>query len=341
MEVAPLTPDLEGAWEDFVEASPQATFAHLLGWRNVVTRTYQHMPCYLMVWEAGQVVGLLPLFLIKSKLFGRFLVTAPYLSHGGLVATSDEAASVLVQEAKAIAGRERARYVEIRSCQRIEHGLVLKDSYCTFLLPLAPDPHTLWEGFEGRGRKAIKRALKSALTVERGRHLIEVFDAVLSRHMCEQGTPFHREIFYRHLLEELPNQSEILMVRREAQYLGGLLLVTYKDTVLPLYGGALAGERNTSAMSFLLWETIRYSCEKGFRCLDLGRSQWGSGSCLFKRQWGAEAVPMFYEYYLADGATMPHMFPTNPKFRLAIAIWKRLPLFVTRALGPRIICDIP
>jgi serine/alanine adding enzyme len=341
MEVVPLTPDLEAAWERFVEVSPQATFAHLLGWRNVVTRTYDHTPFYLMAREAGQVGGLLPLFLIKSKLFGRFLVTAPYLSHGGLVAASDETASALLQAARGIAERERARYMEIRSCQRIDHGLVLKDSYCTFLLPLDPDPQALWDGFEGRGRRAIKRALKSALTVERGHDLIEVFDAVLSRHMRELGTPFHREMFYRHLLEGLPNQSEILMARRDGQYLGGLLLVTCKDTVFPLYGGVLAGERNTSAMSLLLWETIRYSCEKGFRCLDLGRSQWGSGSCLFKRQWGAEAVPMFYEYYLADGATLPHMYPTNSKFRLAIAIWKRLPLFVTRALGPRIICDIP
>jgi serine/alanine adding enzyme len=341
MEVVPLTPDLKAAWERFIEASPQATFAHLLGWRNVVTRTYDHTPFYLVAREAGQVAGLLPLFLIKSGLFGRFLVTAPYLSHGGLVAASDEAARALIQEAKAIAGRERARYVEIRSCQRVDHGLALKDSYCTFLLPLDPDAHILWVGFEGRGRKAINRALKAGLTVDRGHDLLEVFDAVLSRHMRELGTPFHRTMFYRHLLEELPNQSEIMMVRRGGQYLGGLLLVTYKDTVLPLYGGALAAERNTSAMSLLLWETIRYSCEKGFRWLDLGRSRWGSGTCLFKRQWGADAVPMFYEYHLAEGVTMPHMDPTNPKFRLAIAIWKRLPLFVTRALGPRIVSDIP
>jgi FemAB-related protein (PEP-CTERM system-associated) len=341
MEVVQLTPDLEATWEQFVEASPGATFAHLLGWRNVVTRTYHHIPYYLLARDAGQVVGVLPLFLIRSRLFGRFLVTGPYLSHGGLLAGSESAAGALLQAGKEIALRERARYMEIRGWQRLGHGLVLKDKYCTFLITLVSDPHCLWERFEGRGRKAVRRALRAGLTVDIGHDLVDRFDAALSQHMRELGTPFHRANFYRHLLEELSNQSEILMVRRGGQYLGGLLLVSCKDTVVALYGGALTSERHMSPMSLLLWETIRYSFEKGFRYIDLGRSQWDSGTSLFKRQWGAEPVPIFYEYYLAKGIKMPDVYPSNPRFRLAIAIWKRFPLWLTKSLGPWIIRDIP
>jgi FemAB-related protein (PEP-CTERM system-associated) len=341
MEVLPLTTDLEDAWQRFVEASPQATFAHLLGWRSVVTRAYHHTPCYLVAREAGQVGGVLPLFLIRSRLFGRLLVTAPYLSHGGLLAASDEAAGALIEEALEIARRERARYVELRSCQRLGHRLILQNKYCTFLLPLARDPEALWGRLEQRGRTAVRKAIQSELKVEKGHHLLGVFDAVLSLHKRELGTPFHRETFYRHILEEFPDRSEILMVRRGQEYLGGGLFVTFKDTILALYGGALAQGRAASVMSFLYWEAIRHGCEHGLKWLDFGRSERGSGTALFKRQWRAESVPMFYEYHLADRTKMPDMSPTNPRFRLAIATWKRLPLCLTRFLGPWIIRDIP
>jgi len=35
------------------------------------------------------------------------------------------------------------------------------------------------------------------------------------------------------------------------------------------------------------------------------------------------------------------MDPTNPRFRFALAVWKRLAVYVVKALGPLIISDIP
>jgi len=341
MDVVLLTPDREKAWERFVEASPRATFAHLLGWRNVVERTYRHIPSYLMVARGEAVAGVLPLFLIRSPFFGRFLVTAPYLSHGGLLAEDEEVTRALIRAARELARREDARYVEIRGLSKVNQGLLLKDKYCTFLLPLSSDPEALWAKLEGRARKAVRKALKSGLLVERGHHLVEAFAAVMSRHMRDLGTPFHRTAFYRNILAQFPSQSEILMVRSEGRYVGGVLFVTFQDTVLPLYGGALTEFRTFSPMSLLIWEIIRYGCERGFASVDLGRSRWGSGTFFFKRQWGAQPFPLFYEYHLADGVKMPDMDPANPRFRLAIAVWRRLPLFAAKALGPLIIRDIP
>jgi serine/alanine adding enzyme len=94
-------------------------------------------------------------------------------------------------------------------------------------------------------------------------------------------------------------------------------------------------------MTLLIWETIRYGCEHGFSYLDLGRSQWGSGTLMFKRQWGAMTYPLFYEYYLPKGGSLPDADPMNPRYHLASAIWKRLPFFAVKALGPFIIRDIP
>jgi FemAB-related protein (PEP-CTERM system-associated) len=341
MAVSLLTPSQEKHWDHFVACSPQATLGHNLGWRNVVERTYHHTPYYLTAQQQGVVCGLLPLFLIKSRIFGHILVTSPYLSFGGLLAGHAEIVKQLIDAAKQVALAEKARYVEVRGMTRTDERFFLKEKYCTAILPLVPDPAILWKKFENRARKAVRKAIRSEVQVERGHHLVKVFAEVISQHKQELGTPFHRVNFYRHILAEFSSQAEILMVHRNGQYVGGLLLVGIRNTVLPLYGGVLKQYHSYSAMSLLIWETIRYGCEHGFSYLDLGRSHWGSGTLMFKRQWGAIAYPLFYEYYLPKGGVLPDTDPMNPKFHLASAIWKRLPFFAVKALGPFVIRDIP
>src|SRR5215472_17341914 len=136
MDVVLLSEDRLVQWERYLQTSPHASFAHELGWRNVIEKTYHHTPYYLMAIEGESVEGLLPLFLIRSGIFGRFLATAPYLSYGGLLAKDPTTAGALVDAARELACSEQAKYVEIRGLQRVGHALDLKDKYCTLVLPL-------------------------------------------------------------------------------------------------------------------------------------------------------------------------------------------------------------
>jgi serine/alanine adding enzyme len=342
MEVVPLTRDSEELWEQFLEASPQATLGHLLGWRNVVQQTYHHTPYYLMARDGQAVKGLLPLFLIRSPLFGRLLVTAPYLSYGGLIENSKSAGDALVEKAREIASEQKAKYIELRGLQRVGRGLFLKEKYCTFLLSLEAGPDVLWKRFEGgRGRTAVRKALKSGLIVERGLHLQGVFAEIMSRHMRDLGTPFHRSRFFQNIAEEFPYHAEILMAKYHDRYVGAVLLISFKDTVYWLHGAGLREYRGIDPVSLLVWEAIRSSCERGFANFDFGRSRWDSGTFFFKRQWRAQPVPLYYEYHLMSSGNLPDLDPTNASFSWAIAFWKRLPVFAAKVLGPLIIRDIP
>jgi serine/alanine adding enzyme len=342
MDVVLLTRDREEAWQRFVDESPQATLAHLLGWRNVVQKTYHHIPYYLVSIDGQAIKGVLPLFFIRSPLFGRLLVTAPYLSYGGLIAENESAGVALVEKARHLASEQKARYIEIRGLERIGRGLLLNDKYCTFLLSLDVGPDVLWKHFEGgRVRTSVRKALKSGLIVERGLHLQEVFAEVMSRHMRDLGSPFHQIWFYQRITEEFPYHAEMLMAKYNNCYIGAVLLLSFKDTVYWLHGAGLREYRSLSPVSLLVWEAIRYSCERGFARFDFGRSRWDSGTFFFKRQWRAQPVPLYYEYHLRSGVNLPDMDPTNASFRWAIACWKRLPVFAAKALGPWIIRDIP
>jgi FemAB-related protein (PEP-CTERM system-associated) len=341
LEVVRLEADLEREWERYVHRSPQATCGHRLGWRNVVVRTYGHAPYYLMARQEDQVCGVLPLFLVRSRVFGSFLVAAPYLSSGGLLAETPAAGRALVDEARRLAGQLGVRHVELRNHEPIGCGLVHTERYCRYLLPLEADPEALWARFEPRARKAVRKGLRAGLAVEHGAHHVTALSELTSRHMRSLGTPFHGLAFYRQILSEFGDEAEVFVVRREHQIIGAGIVILGLGSVLWPYGGCLARHRRFEPMSLLTWRIIQFGCARGARLLDLGRSRWGSGTALFKRQWGARAVPLHYEFHLAPRRGVPYQDPANPRYALPIAIWKRLPLAVTRWLGPRIIRDIP
>jgi serine/alanine adding enzyme len=342
MDVVPLTPNREKGWQRFVEDSDQASLAHALAWRNVVEKTYRHDAIYLMAIDGQTLAGVLPLFLIRSPFFGRFLVTAPYLSYGGLLGDQERACRALMQATREVATEQKAKYVEIRGLSKVGQGLFLKDKYCTFLLPLRVGHDVIWKRFEGgKVRWAVNKARKAGLIVESGHHLKKIFAEVMSRHMRDLGTPFHRMRFYQNIVEEFPNQSEILMARQGDRYVGGILVISFQGTVYWLYGAGLCEYKHLAPISLLLWEAIRSACEQGFMYFDFGRSRWDSGTFHFKRKWGAHPFQLFYEYHLLANGSLPDVDPTNSSFRLAITLWKQLPIFMTKLLGPSIIKDIP
>ena len=86
---------------------------------------------------------------------------------------------------------------------------------------------------------------------------------------------------------------------------------------------------------------LEFASRQGFSVFDFGRSTAGEGTYRFKEQWGAKPVPMYWHYWVRPGASMPDLTNRNPKYRLAIEAWKRLPVPVTRILGPPIVKNIP
>jgi hypothetical protein len=78
---------------------------------------------------------------------------------------------------------------------------------------------------------------------------------------------------------------------------------------------------------------IEASCARGCARFDMGRSEMDSPTLKFKMNWGPEPLPLFYNYYLRKLKEIPYVDPRNPRYRIPIAIWKRLPVFATKSLG--------
>jgi hypothetical protein len=74
------------ACEAYVNAQPSATAYHRPGWLRVIERAFGHQSTYLAATRDEAVVGVLPLVVMSSRLFGRFAVSVPFVNYGGVLA---------------------------------------------------------------------------------------------------------------------------------------------------------------------------------------------------------------------------------------------------------------
>ena len=329
-------------WEDFVASHSQATNYHQIGWKTVIEKSFGHSTRYLMAMNDGEVAGILPLAILKSRLFGRSVVSLPFLNYGGLLAGDTEAEKELVSAASQFAIDEGSASVELRHCVAHGLGLVPKQHKVSMLLPLASDTDTQWKQLDAKVRNQIRKAGKSGLTAQiGGKELLDDFYAMFARNMRDLGTPVYGRVFFETILNVFPLQTRIFVVKsQEIPVAAGLSSIFNEAMEIP-WAGSLIEYRSLCPNMLMYWEAIQFGIQQGMKIFDFGRSTPGEGTYRFKTQWGAKASPLVWEYWMKDGGPLPNISPTNAKFALAIKLWKKLPLAVANVLGPPIVRSIP
>jgi FemAB-related protein (PEP-CTERM system-associated) len=326
------------AWDAFVGSRPEATGYHAWAWRSVFVRAFGHEPIYLMARTGATVTGVLPLVRIRSLLFGRTLTSLPFLNYGGVAAASDASAQLLLEAATEVARARRCRYVELRHCSRRFPELPFRQHKVAMLLPIE---RGMWDRLDRKVRNQIRKAQKSDLTVVHGgAELRREFYAVYARNMRDLGTPVYTPMLFDEVLRTFPGQTTIHVVRRHDRPIAAGLAYRHRATVEVPWASSIRDYNSLCPNHLLYWSVIEQGIENGSTVLDFGRSSPGAGTFKFKEQWGARPLPLNWEYQLIEATSVPDVSPTNAKYRLAVEMWKRLPLPLTRYLGPRIVRGI-
>jgi FemAB-related protein (PEP-CTERM system-associated) len=323
------------AWDRFVAGRPDATFFHLAGWSRVVERTCGHRTHYLCAKRDGEITGVLPLAEVKSRLFGHSLISTPFCVYGGAIAVSDRDRAALEQHARALAEKLRVDYLELRNLTASTGEWGGKDLYVTFRKRIAADDETNLKAVPRKQRAVIRKGIDSSLKSEVDQDVDRFYDmyAISVRNL---GTPVLGKRFFRALIEEFRDAVDILTIVHDGKPVSSVMSFYFRDEILPYYGGGTAEARDLKANDFMYWELMRHAVKRGATMFDFGRSKLGTGSYSFKTHWGFEPQKLEYQYHLVRAPKVPDLSPMNPKYRAMIATWKRLPVPVTRVLGPMI-----
>lgn len=339
----PLDAAGEAAWDAFVAARPDGTFFHRAGWRRVIERAFGHRTHYLMSERDGAVTGVLPLGHVRSALFGSTLVSVPFCVYGGPLAADRESFDALVAAAAALMAPARASALEFRFLSPPPEDWLeaaawpaRSDLYATFRKPIGADDAANLQAIPRKQRAVVRKGIERGLTATTGQD-VDLLHRIYAESVRNLGTPVFSRRYFRTLAETFRDCMDVLVVRDAGVPVAAVMNFYWRDEVLPYYGGGTPAARRCCANDFMYWEVMRRAAARGCRLFDFGRSKTGTGAFAFKKNWGFMPAPLHYRFRLAAGAAMPDHTPLNPKYRLFIAAWKRLPLAVANTLGPHIV----
>jgi len=342
-DVSLLTPLSYDKWNAYVNRHGAGSIFHTTAWKTTVEQTFRHKPFYLMAKRDDAVVGVLPMFLVKSRIAGRMLVSVPYGVEGGVCADDEETARTLFDEAKALAEAHGCRTIDLRSETAAFEDLPVNDRYVGFrrALPTSPDDVLNWLPRKARAAARNGRE-KFRLSISYSEeHLAEVWRLYTTsmRRLASLNYPFR---FFQTLLDQTPGRHWVSLVRWNGEPVAGLVTLCHGDRVLPYFLGTTDRAKRCSAANFIYLDCMERAVAAGYRVFDFGRSRRdNTGSYNFKRFQGFEPRPLQYQTFIPQGHTAPNLSPDNPKFGLARRIWPRLPLFLTRTLGAYLSTHVP
>jgi FemAB-related protein (PEP-CTERM system-associated) len=342
LEVKQFDSGMTEQWNRFVLEHSRASFFHLIGWKRVVEKTFGHEARYFYSERDGKITGIAPFFDFSNWLVGHCLVSLPLCAYGGIIAEDSESEQALLDHAKQIARSAPVDYLELRNRDGgLLRGFHSNELYVTFNTSLFPDPQANLKRLPKDTRYMIRKAEKGGLRVERGAEQMEVFYDLFAQSMKRLGTPVFPIALFRNLVEEFPKHTQLMLVYNGSEAVAGVLSFFFRDTILPYYAGATDEATRLAANNFMYWELIKWAGEQGFRTFDFGRSKKGTGAFAFKSQWNMNIEPLDYQVFLVKRETVPNFSPVNPKFAMAVRIWQKLPLSVTKFLGPSLVRLFP
>lgn len=327
------------AWDGYV-GPRTGTVTDLGAWRRIVRAAYGIGAHFLVALDEHRCVGVLGLYEIRHPIFGHYLATAVFANDGGLYFENAAARDALVAEAKALAVRLKVAYLVIRTRDAALDGFEVDDHYRTALVDLSGGADAAWKALPNKTRNQVRRGQKEKFTVERGPAQVGAFFDVFHEHMRDLGSPAHSRPYYDAILTHLGDRADFIVLRDGAELAAGALLCWTNGTAMNYHTVALR-RFNTRCPNYLIyWTMLEASAGRGCTRFDMGRSEAGSSNLQFKANWGAVEQPLYYNYFLVRAKAVPYIDPRNPKYRLAIAAWQKLPLVLTKALGPRLISGL-
>lgn len=326
----------------YVMQHAAGTIHHDVRWHALLTSTYGHESYYYYACSIdGCIRGVLPIVRLKSRLFGDLMVSMPYFQRAGAIADSLDTENKLIETANLTARSAGVETIEYRDDIPREN-LFSAEHKVNMILTLPGTTESLWHSFTSKLRSQIKRAQRERPEIYIGKQdCLDDFYRVYSHNMRDLGSPAHSKRFINGILETFSENSWLVVVYHKKRAVAAALLLMHDTTMEIPLASTIRSANPISINMYLYWEVLKFAINRGCNTFDFGRSSIGAGTYRFKAQWGAKPKQLYWHYWLADTAEIPGLNPENPKFLLAISVWKRLPVLVTNWISPFIIRNLP
>ncbi len=340
LRVAPFEGS-DARWDDLIAGFDGSTFCHLAGWTHVMREALGHQAWrWIAVDSQGHEVGALPLVRVRSRLFGDYLLSMPFLNDGGPIG-SESAKRVLTGHAVEEARRLGVDLLELRARDPLPAEIDVSHRKVTVLKSLPGSSEELWEdGIRSKVRSQIRRPMKEGMEARFGPELLDSFYDIFARTMRDLGTPVLPVGFFRAIREHMGDHLVVGIVELDGRAVAAGCGLHWKGELEITWAGALRELSRLAPNMLLYWAFLEEAIRLGATTFNFGRCTPGSGTHRFTPQWGTDDHPLPWAQWSPTGLSeTPN--PSGRKYEVATAVWSRLPLSVTNRLGPLLSRSLP
>ena len=330
-------------WDEFVRGQPGASIYLRSGWSLLARDVFRHRPHFIEARDSqGRLQGVLPV-VQQRGLLGNFATSIPFFNYGGALANDSGVIAALMDRARVLASDLGCSYLELRDVAHHGGDWIERTDKASMILKLPGTADALGKQLGSKLRSQIKRADRETLQVRKGGiELLDAFYDVFCRNMRDLGTPVYPLRFFRAILERFPENTQLLVVyHHERPAAAGFIVVDGAQAEIP-WASCRSDAKPLGINMKLYWEALTLAIDRGCTAFDFGRSTIDGGTYRFKKQWGAEPLPLHWHRWERHPRTDANSSASPGRFlRLATAVWQRLPLPIANLLGPRISPGLP
>lgn len=329
-------------WSEALETFSGAGVGHLHDWGGIIERAYGMKSYYLAAVDGRQVRGLLPIVVLKSRLFGNSIVSMPYLNDGGILAHDKEAETLLWKKAISLMSTERSSSIELRHSHDMNLGVAPRMDKISLILDIGGGTDHVWmKKLHSNVRNKIRKSEKLGVEIKSGPEYLDDFFNMHVVGMQELGSPAHRKDFFTGIINTLKERARVYVAVAEGRVIGGKLVVYFNDTIYFLWVSSPKEYSNYAAVSLMDWRAVTDGIDEGLRFCDFGRSSSGSTQFDFKKKWGADVRQLYWHVYPEPPQAQQAGAPEGKRYDTFIKVWKKLPLSVVRLVGPMLRGGLP
>lgn len=330
----------QALWDEYVDSHNNATPYHRFAWLLSIEQAYQHQNVGLLAFNGDKVVGVLPCIKMQKPFSKISYCALPFCDLGFGVANDASILKALKSEALAQLKREGGNIFDYRDSVNALSDDELVGKKVRMVLPLTGCSEALMVGFKSKLRSQIRKAEKNGLTCVIANNPIQIDDfyQILAINMRKLGSPVHSKKWFECLFNNYAQNIILSVVYKDKVPVGaGIVLLTVNKAAIPW--ASTVSEYNKLAPNMMLyWSLLKHVSDLGYQEFDFGRSTFDEGTYNFKRQWGAEPVPLVWSNLVQNLTEVAKKKPANDSQirSLVEKVWAKLPLGITTLLGPKI-----
>lgn len=338
-----LEPASYQAWDDYVQKHPLGSPFHLTAWKKSIEETFGYKPYCLVAWRGTEICGVLPLFLVQSLLMGKVLQSSPFAVYGGALFDSDEVRQAFRAQVEKLGKDLGVQHVELRNAYPEQClGFAPIARYVTFTQQVGPEEQPILESIPRKVRYMVRKALKVGFETRVEKGWSQQFVDLYTENLRKLGTPAFPEKHFRNLLKHFGDKADVREVLYEGKVVSAVFSLYFRDQMLPYYGASDPGANALAPNNYMYFDQMRWGGANGYRLFDFGRSKKNvGGSYEFKVHWGMVERELPYEMLLVRRKELPNFSPANPAFGMFIRAWQKMPLWLTKAVGPMFVRLVP